>query len=333
MSTAPRRAAVINDQHGRMQAQLQRESARLLDTIKRGGQVQPVCVVNFNPVSLTLPQALTNWTVPREGHFGSPDEAKPKTIAIHFNGKHYLPAYIVIKDAVLSAKYEPVRVEDGEPKTGSHPYAILPIERGYEYWDAYNNTDRSNMGGVIVFASDRIDPLLQTSPDAKISIAKKIPIEGGGTEFAFEEVSLRDVFKETLTKQRAYYERKYQEATDLDNDPQRKYGMPDERHRLWAQFGLDMGFRDTPPRWMERAVQEGAKRCPRCQLPAQNDAAWFCVCGTPYDAFEAFMAGQDVGEVHLISLPDKQFKEVQKETARRQERIDALRGVGKKKAD
>jgi hypothetical protein len=320
------RPAVQNEKHGRMMDQLEREGRRAIDVARASGQIVPVVVVNFNPVELTLPQGLTNWKVPREGHFGSPNEARPKTLAVHFNGKHYLPSYVVIKDAVLDKKPEPVRVEDGEPKTQYHPLVVPPIERAFEYYEAYNRANRSMMGGVLVFEGDRIDPLMQTSTDAKIRVPQKMALATGGSQLVFTETLLRHELKTVLDRQREYYERMYQDATTLHNDPQRRFGLPDERHRTWAQFGLDMGWRDLAPPWMERAMQEGLKRCPRCQLSAQNALAWFCVCGTPYDAFTAFMAGQDVAEVHLINLPDEQFEQVREESERRRQKSKLLKG-------
>lgn len=317
---------IDNPNHGRMMTILQREGAAMIPTLKAQNQIIPCVVVNFNPVRLKLPQALINWTVPREGHYQAPDEAPPKTLAYQFDGKKYLPSYIVLKDAVLDKKPEPVRIENGEPKTQYHPVAILPVEQAYQYWDSYNRSNQNDMGGVLMFQGTGIEPMIQKKDDAVLRVPVRIPIDGGGYAYGFEERPVRSEIERVLNKQKTYYEQTYQTATRLHQDPSRQFGTPNEMHRIWAQWGLDMGFRENAPDWMERAVEEGAKKCPSCKRSAIDPGAHFCICGVPFDAYEAYMAGLEVATVHLINLPEDKLKKVKTEIARRK-KVEAELGV------
>jgi hypothetical protein len=306
----------------------ERKALALRESLYATKQVVPFVVVNFNPVRLELPPNIVNFKVPREAHYKSPDEADTKHFAFHYDGREYLPSFIVLKDLIMDKRYDGLWLEEREPRTKVEPQAMLPSAQALLYWDQYNKSSLVDMGGILIFEGMDSGPLFQKDPAAKLRVPVSIPSPAGGdrTLVTTEERLLRVELKNALEKQKAYYERQYMNATSLHLDPERKFGLPSENHRVWGQWGLDMKFRSDPPPWMERAIQDQSehRKCPACGRFSANDSAFFCICGVPYDPYAAFMAGHDVGDVHLMRLEPKQFAEVRKEKARRAKLLKEL---------
>lgn len=314
MSVAP--PAVQNENHGQAMAKLAIRREALIQSLKMSGRVIPCTVVNFNPVRLSLADANVPWNVPRDGHFISPDEAAPKTVPFRFDGKDYLPSYIVLSNAVLYTKINDVKTRNGEAAPDYDIGVILPVEQAFQYYHFYNDTRSNDMGGVLIFRGDA-SVLSRKGHDTTIEVPVRQMLKDNTYEYYFEERPLLAEVSRVLKKQRTYYEMQMQNAQALDDDPTHQYGTVHNVHRVWAQWGLDMKFRETPPKWLIASVDENRKKCPSCKRPAIDETAWFCMCGTPYNAYDAYMSGQEVGMVHLVNLPDEQREKVKEEMARR----------------
>jgi len=92
-------------------------------------------------------------------------------------------------------------------------------------------------------------------------------------------------------------------------------------HLIWAQFGLDMGWRQTPVDW-QLSQSEPEDTCEGCGLARKRATAYFChACARPYDPLRCYLDGElAFDSVHMQRISDDNWPLVVAEEKKRRAR-------------
>ena len=167
------------------------------------------------------------------------------------------------------------------------------------------------MGGVVIFEGD----LKQFGPEAKNHNVKlKVPdfirLPNRTREYITKPKPFGECLDAALKTQRLYLNTQMQQAQSFwDNEDERKNITP--IHRIWHQYEMDMGWRQTPAPWVTLST-ENVEVCEGCGEGKKRVTAYFChKCARPYQPFEAYVAGE-LGIEHpsLNRCDAKQWAEI-----------------------
>jgi len=293
---------------GMKRLQLQRQSAYL--DLKNSGRLKPATVINFNPVSLLVDDGHVPWRIP-----SAMDTAK-KGLAVEYGGKRYQAAVFTVREPAFVPWIRDVRPPSDEGENPSSEYDakfILPLELMDQYRLSYNDpVGQIQMGGVLVFEGD----VHAFTKSKTLHVPRFTTLPDRTRSYFSEEVDLQKELAAVLAMQKAYCQHMIQQGDEYNqDDAQRKNITP--VHRLWARFAIDMGWKEVQPAWMN-ATLDSDEACQGCGKGKKRTDAWFCECGRPYNAYAAFMAGENVAESFLFALKGKELEDVLKELARRE---------------
>jgi len=299
---------------------LQRRSA--YEALEATGQIKPCTVINFNPVQLRVDDGHVPWTIP-----ACTDKSAKRIKYIH-EGKTYVGSYFTVREPAFVAWIRDVKKpadEGGNPTAEYDPKFILPIELADQFNIEYNTPEKQNlMGGVLVFEGDV--HVFTKGKSTTLRVPKYKTLSDRTRSYFTEDVDLAELVKRTLDTQKANCQAVIQKGDEFDQDDNERKNITPPM-RAWAQFSLDMGWKQVAPRWMN-ATLDSDESCKGCGRGKKKTGAHFCECGRPYDAYAAFMAGENVPESYLFALKDKQLEDVMTEMNRR----DALKAKFRPKA-
>ena len=289
---------------------LQRKSA--YEALEATGQIKPCTVINFNPVRLKLEDAHAKWTIP------ACTDPSAKRIRVQHEGRTYTGSYFTVREPAFVPWIRDVKKpadDTGNPTAEYDAKFILPLELVDQYRIEYDTPERQNMtGGVLVFEGD-IHVFGKAKGDT-LRVPRYKTLSDRTRSYFSEEVGLQAILKATLETQKTTCQAIIQQGDEYNqDDTERKNITPPMR--AWAQFALDMGWKQQAPPWMN-ATLDSEESCKGCGKGKKKTGAFFCECGRPFDAFEAFMAGENVPESYLFALKDKQLDTVLAELAKRE---------------
>jgi hypothetical protein len=295
----------------------------LQQKLRHNGQAKPATVLNFNPCALRLEGGIT-FKVP-----SIVDPAVPEDLKMEFSyaGRKYKATFLTIREPIIFPWITDVKKgehDDVADGVGVYDAAFCnQVEIAFDFWQAYNfgAPDSSNMGGVVCFEGDKHALKANT-----IQVPKFENMPDRTRVYFCEPQPFEAMLAEALDKQHAYYERMVQEGQTYFDDPdQRKNIHP--MHRVWAQFGLDMGWREKAPEWLLQ-VNDPTESCEGCGSGKKRALAHFChACNRAYDPLRSYLEGElGIDSVHMNRITrDEDWVLIHEEEAKRK----ARRGGGK----
>jgi hypothetical protein len=315
-SIAPEARAMIAEMYNgenMKKLALQRVSAR--EALEAQGQIKPCTVINWNPVQLKLENAHAPWTIP------PCTDKSAKTLKIEFEGKKYTGSYMTIREPAFVAWIRDVKKptdDSGNPTAEYDAKFVLPLEIADQYHLEYNTSEKQNlMGGVLVFEGDvHAFKKALGAKAAKILVPKYRTLSDRTRTYFAEEVDLVERLKLCLDTQKATCQSVIQKGDEYDQDDNERKNITSPM-RAWAQFSLDMGWKQNAPPWMN-AQLDSEESCKGCGRGKKKTGAHFCECGRPFNAYEAFMAGENVPESYLFALKGKELDQVMEELGKRE---------------
>lgn len=289
---------------------LQRKSA--YEALEATGQIKPATVINFNPVRLMLHNGHVRWTIP------ACTDKSAKRIKIEYEGKTYVGAHMTVREPAFIPWIRDVKApidDSGNPVAEYDAKFILPLELVDQYNIEYNTPEKQNLtGGVLVFEGD-----VHTFTKAKnnvLRVPKFKTLSDRTRSYFAQEVDLDEVLKRTLDIQKVTCQSVIQRGDEYDQDETERKNITAPM-RAWAQFSVDMGWKQNTPPWMN-AMLDSEESCKGCGRGKKKTGAHFCECGRPFDPFKAFMAGENVPESYLFSLKGKELDTVLEELGKRE---------------
>lgn len=293
------------------------ESQALLMSLRATGLAQPATILNFNPVALALDGGI-GFKVP-----SIIDEVVKDDDRFHYKyeGRTYKATVLTITDPKTFLQPKDVKELDGVPSAMYDVKACKQIEIAHCFYVAFTLGmlgNQTGMGGVVIFEGPR--RTLEHAEGKKkfeIRMPKYIPLPNKTREYTTEPRDFDECVADALKIQRRYCNLQTQQAQSYwDQEDQRGNVTP--IHRIWHQYEMDMGWRQTPAPWVTLSA-ENAKTCAGCGEPQKRVDAYFChKCARPYEPFEAYKAGE-LGIEHpsLNRCDAKQWDEIRKIEAKR----------------
>lgn len=298
----------------------QRKSSRI--EYKHSGRDLPSTVINFNPVRLQVCDGNVPWAVP------SCIDKEKKSITVPFGGKKYTASYFTVREPRFVPWLTDVKkptADDENTISEYKPIWLQPIELLNQYKLEYTDPSKNMTGGVIVIEGD-IHSF--TKSKGTIRIPKYEKLEDGRLTYFSEEVDLEREVAATLELQKTRCTFMIQQGDEYNQDDQQRKNITPV-HRIWAQFAIDMGWKQVAPPWMS-AVLDSEETCKGCGKGRARSDAWACACGRFYNPLAAFLAGENVPEAYIYALSDsKDIAQAEAEMKRRmaaKARFESLSG-------
>lgn len=294
---------------------LQRQSA--YQDLKNSGRLKPATVINFNPVPLKVDDGHVPWMIP------AANDTSAKRIKIEHGGKKFVASYFTVREPSFVPWIRDVRPPSDEGENPSSEYDakfILPLELVDQYRIMYTEpSGQSLMGGVLVFEGD----VHAFTKGKTIRVPKFSTLPDRTRSYFSEEVDALKALAATLDMQKAYCERSIQRGDEYfqDDEQAKNITMP---MRRWAQYALDMGWKQNAPEWMNSKL-ESEESCKGCGKGRKRNDAHFCECGRPYNPLAAFLDGENVPESYLFALKGKDLELAMEEMNRRESIRDKFR--------
>jgi len=291
------------------------ERDSLIASLRSTGQARPATILNFNPVALRLEGGI-NFKVPSVIDESVPEESRFK---VTYKGRTYKASVLTVRDPIIFPQIKDVKkIEDVE--VGEYIVkACKQIEIVHNFLASYTDgtPSSSGMGGVICFEGDRHALKQRNQEKLEILVPTYVPLPNKTREYFTEPKEFSVELARSLDRQKAYCDNQCQLAQSMWDDEDQRKNITDV-HRIWAQFSLDMGWRQSVPIWLT-AQNESEETCEGCGAGKKRATAFFChACARPYSPLKAYMAGElGIESVHLNRIKPEEWVEVRKEEARR----------------
>ena len=311
--TLPNPEVLEKHHNGKSMRALQIEKRSVHERLVAEGRLHPATIVNFNPIALDLGHALIPYKVPASTDPGS------LKITVGVEGATYTGSYVTDKTPLFQSILRSAQDSSDELAMKFDVVPILPIEKAYAFYQTYNDVGSNNMGGVLIFQGD-IRVLEKRHVEVEVPSYRDLPNKT--RSYFTEKQMMKDVLGKIFARQRLYCESRIARAQASFDDPDQRKNVTDQ-DRAWAQYAFTMGWKDEEPKWVYTLTPSEAAKCKGCGAVAVN-GAYFCTCGRPYDAFTAYMAGENVAPVYLANLGKDQMAEVKKESERRKKALEGL---------
>lgn len=295
--------------NGKEMRRLLVERAALLASLEATGLAQPATILNFNPVAAALDGGI-GFKVPSILDPSVKDEDR---FHVKFEGRDYAASVLTVRTPKTFTQIKDVKVDDDVAQGVYEVKACKQIEIAHNFLIAYTSgtPSSSGMGGIVVFEGDlKQFGNRDKNEGVKIRVPKFIRLPNNTREYITETKSFNECVKSALGTQRIYCTSQTQQAQAYwDQEDQRGNITP--VHRLWHQYEMDMGWRQTAAPWITLTT-EGAVTCEGCGEPKKRVTAFFChKCARPYQPFEAYVAGElGVDHPSLNRCTDKQWAEI-----------------------
>jgi hypothetical protein len=289
---------------------MQRESAYM--DLKNSGRLKACTVVNLNPLSLKVEDTHVPSRVP------AGNDPLGKRIIIEHGGRKFQASFLTIREPSFVAWIRDVHkpADEGENASAEYdPKWVLPLEAVDQYRIQYTQPQFTPMGGVLAFEGD-IHALKEALKDeGTIRIPTSSRLQDGTRSYFSKEVSVMKELAATLEMQKTFCMFMIQQGDEYDQDAEQRKNITPV-HRLWLTFAMEMGWKQVAPPWMN-ATLDSEEACKGCGKGRTRQDAFFCSCGRPFNAYAAYMAGENVPESYLFALKGKEFDDVMKELAKR----------------
>ncbi len=275
--------------------------------VQASGLLQPWTIVNFNPVEVGVECALIRFKIPAAGK-------SQKSVTIAHGVRKCVGSYVTIREAIVRPKLRNVSRPEGadDPIAEYEPLTILPVEQAFLFWQDYHNADNP-MGGVLCFEGDI--HVLRRKAD-KLHVPSFVTLADRSRQYLGVEIPLVEAIEDVMRMQRAYCDFTLSSAHSMANDEEQARNITNI-HRTWADFALRLGWIQQIPEWVFASTDQ-RDICPACGAAKKHPSALKCQgCGRPYDAFAAYMAGEDVPLSYLVTLPEEKLKQIRDEQVRR----------------
>jgi len=292
------------------------ERQALLTSLKATGMAQPATILNFNPVALGLDGGI-GFKVPSILDDAVPTEDR---FTYKYDGREYRASVLTINEPKTYLQPKDVKETDGVPNAIYEVKACKQIEIAHNFFVAYTLGvlgSSVGMGGVVIFEGGR--RMLQRENTKRLVIRHPtyIALENRTREYITEPKDFDECVIKSLVLQKKYANFQTQEAqAHWDKEDQRGNITP--VHRIWHQYEMDMGWRQTQAPWVTMTT-ESSVTCLGCGEPSKRVEAYFChKCARVYDPFAAYMA-KEIPVTHpaMDRIEDKQWPLVHKEEERR----------------
>jgi hypothetical protein len=303
---------------GKAMRALKVEREALLMSLKATGLAQPATILNFNPVPLSLDGGI-GFKVP-----SIVDEAVKDENRFHWKheGRNYRASVVTIKEPRVYPQIKDVKVEEGVESGVYDMKACKQIEIASCFLVAYTQgtPSSSGMGGVVVFEGDR--RVLERAEDRKKRTSIRVPnfvrLPNRTREYITEEADLEEAITAALSTQRRYCNSQTQQAQNFWDQGDEERKNITVVHRIWHQFEMDMGWRQTVAPWVT-LTNEAVETCPQCGNPKKRVDAFACwSCQRIYDPLTAYMAKEiPVSHPAMERIQDADWPKVRKEEERR----------------
>lgn len=259
-----------------------------IQRMKALGICKPASIINLNPVALRL-EGGVQGKVPS---VIDPAVNQDSKLEFAYKGKLFRATIVTYQDPVFYPWITDVNLSPGQTQDeGVGVYDIKvykQIEMAYNFWQDYNGAtfNAIKMGGVIAFEGDK-----HVLKGDTIKVPCACPLPNYEREFITQERSFLEELARALDTQREYYNLRMQIAGGYWNDPDQRKNITN-MDLVWAQYGLDMGWREKPVDWHVGAEESG-DGCEGCGAARARALAYFChKCGRSYDPFVAYMDGE-----------------------------------------
>ena len=302
--------------NGKEMRRLSIERQALLTSLKVTGLAQPATIINFNPVALGLDGGI-GFKVPSIIDEAVRDEDR---FIYKFEGREYKGTVLTIKEPKTFPQIKDVKVEDEVANGVYEVKACKQIEMAHNFFVAYTLGvlgSSTGMGGVVIYEGDRRVLDREKTKRLTIRVPNYIRLENRTREYLTEPKDFDEVAGEALKLQRRYCNQQTQEAQAYwDKEDQRGNITP--IHRVWHQYEMDMGWRQTAAPWVT-LTNENIETCPGCGESQKRVDAFFCwKCNRVYDPMAAYMAKEiPVSHPSMERIAEKDWPTVIKEESRR----------------
>jgi hypothetical protein len=299
---------------GRSMKALRIERESLLASLKATGQAQPATILWFNPVAGSLDGGIGL----KLRSINDPHVLEDDQVTYKYRGRTYKAVVVPIKEPTIFSLIKDVKVEGDREYGVYEPRACKQIEIAYHFLASYTTgtPNSSSMGGILAFQGDRRN-LPNSSKRFTIKVPRRIPLPNGWSEYETVERDFEEAMAETLDLQKAYSNASTQQAQSFwDQEDQR--GNITTAHRIWHQFEMDMGWRQTAAPWVT-LINESLETCVGCGETKKRVDAFFCFkCQRVYNPLAAYMAREiNITHPSMDRVEDKDWPLIHKEEARR----------------
>lgn len=322
--------SLLQSRNGKSNHQLARKRVARIQQLKANGQAKPATIINFGPLPLRLESGV-NFTVPTAS---DPRNPPANQFRVKFRGVEIAGQFLTIQDPIVYAQIRDARPEGDALDTVAGEYDVMvckQIEVAHHFFQLANDGSNDSMrcGGVVIFEGDRhVFRKAMDNPNEKILMVPTYEQLADGTrEYFSQPLPMLELIESAL-------ERMYNYCMSVMQIAQTFYDDPDQRknittyHRAWARLALQHKWIDNTPSWMfdTTAAPPVLESCIGCGVERKTKEAQFCTCGRPYDAYQAFLNGENVPPVYLMTLPVEQLQAVKIETRRRKRLMAELEG-------
>lgn len=321
---------------GRQQKALQLKRKSMLQAAAASGTAKPATILNFNPVPLRLEGGLP-YKVPSIVDSFVPEDLKLK---VHYKGKIYRAHMLTIREPFPFAQITDVNLKQGEDLAdgvGVYDCKLCkPIEIVHHFLVSSHlgASDSTNMGGVVVFEGDKHkiwdSEKKEIKKGVKLGVPTFVKLEDNTREYFIEIKIFDEMVAATLELQRQYCDRQMQMASVYHSGGDDSSKNITEIHRVWHQYALDMGWKQSPEPWLHSS-NDPEETCTGCGAGKKRAEAFFChACNRPYDPLKAYLAGEiGIESVHMrrITKPEE-VAQVRKHEAAMKARFSDILGEG-----
>jgi hypothetical protein len=306
---------------GRSMQALRIERESLLASLKATGQAQPATILWFNPVAGSLDGGI-NLKV---RSINDPHVLEDDIATFKYAGRTYKAVVVPIKEPIIFSRIKDVMVQGDREYGVYEPRACKQVEIAHHFLASYTTgtPNSSGMGGILAFEGDRRH-LPTTSKKASIKVPQKLQLPNGWCEYLTEVTDFDSALAQTLDLQKSFCATSTQQAQSFwDQEDQR--GNITTVHRIWHQYELDMGWRQTPAPWVTMQ-HENAVTCEGCGESKKRVDAYFChKCQRPYNPFEAYKAAEiPIAHPSLDRCSATEWVEIRKIEAKRKAMREGL---------
>lgn len=303
-------------------------------TYERDGRIQgplaPATIINLNPVWLTLSGMMKQFRVPPAGFASA---RMGGAIKIEHRGRTFSGHYMTFREAKIWMAVTGTNTDRsiGYDTADRSPKHLTPAGIAHQFFAHHveGSANAKHMGGIIIFEGDihtiESKKLKATSGQVWVPRREKLAV-GDGYFYRMYPESFSDFLGRMLEQQAGYASTRLTEAHSFwtTNDPMQQKQIT-EQDRVWARWSLEMQYIKTLPDWVTQRLDmkevQSITRCPRCSKPQLHDSAFFCECGAPFNAFDAYMAGHNVPREYLEVLEGDELKKVRAEMKRRKSKF------------
>lgn len=265
---------------------LAQQKRQLIRDLKASGRLQPATILNFNPFPLYVES-------------GNLIPHRVKSASIENPVTKY-----VITEPRFSFIYKTTELKDNRVSRKNYQVQeILPVIQAFEFYNAYADESRGDMGGVVVFEGTKHDI---TKKDLSVNVPYLQVAEDGLPYVSLKEVLLAQAIGDALVQQKRSIMAKVQQGLEYQDDPA-QFSFIQNPHRIAARWAFAKSWIPALPSYVMQQTTV-ANFCPRCKEQFKVGSI-MCKCGHAFDVFEAYKnAYIEFGNVQMDRMTAEEWK-------------------------